>query len=198
VNKLLLPTLLTWAVLVAPSAWALPGHSLQQEQQWASQNEFLLQLQESRDKEGLVYSSERVTGKGTRIRFEARINEKQTPVAVRSETIHVFPSSADLGGKNPETYFDSNHRSIFTPLMSLVYGTTLMPYYNVIESDVRLSTPESLKFYYRGRKYGYVFSLNEKKSFSVTVYDIQDYQAILVTAKTEKKNQPVDINLFGG
>ncbi len=196
-NKLLLPTFFALIALSTP-ALALPGHSIQQEQQWAGQNEFLLQLQESRDKDGLVYSSERVTGKGTRIRFEARINEKQTPVSVRSETIHVFPSAEDLGGKNPEVFFDSNHRSIFTPLMNLIYGTMLMPDYNAIESDVRLGTPGGLKFYYRGRKYGYVFSLNERKSFSLTVYDIQDYQAILVTAKTEKKNQPVDINLFGG
>lgn len=193
-KKLLILPLLTLFAFPIP-AWSLPGHSLQQEQQWASQNEFLLQLQESQDEKGTVYSSERVTSTGSRIRFEARLKPGTSPV-IHAESLLIFPSSQDMNNKDMKHHFESQHKTLFSSLMNVIYGPVIMPDYESIEMDIRLSTQEDLRFYYRGRKYGYVFDINAKNTFSLSIYDIKDYQGILSAAKAEKKTQPVELNLF--
>lgn len=193
-NKLL-PTFFALVALSTP-AWALPGYSLQQELQWANQNDFLLQLQEGKDAAGALYSSERVTGKGSRIRFEARLKEGGNPV-IYSESILIFPSVQDLASKDISVHFDTQHKALFSSVMSAIYGPMITTDYDSIETEIKMNIKNTIDIYYRGRTYGYVFSLHDKKHYSLTIYELYDYYRILDAAKAQKKNQPVDINLFG-
>ncbi len=194
--------LLATLTLSAP-ALALPEHTAPQEEAWAQQNTFLLQLRPVQENQNTLYISERKATDGSSLRFEAMLG-KQSPPQITYETLAVTPSGNDQSKASP-AYFKEKHRSFFHPLQQLVYGLVLSPDYESITEDLLLEQDKQLRYYYRGRKYGYLFGYGYKPSgcsnacpqlFSLTVFSLPEYEKIVAQERDRKKAEPVQLDLF--
>lgn len=201
-RPLLLTAMLSISALSAP-AMALPEHTLPQEETWAQQNAFLLQLRPVQENQKTLYVSERKATDGSLLRFEA-VPDQQNPPRISYETLAVTPSGTDRS-KASLAYFKEKHRSFFSPLQQLIYGLVISPDYENITEDLLLEQDQQLKFYYRGRKYGYLFGYGNKPSgcsggcpqiFSLSVFSLADYEKLVAEERARKKNEPVPLDLF--
>ena len=199
----LLTALSALMILTSTPALALPEHTAPQEETWAQQNTFLLQLRQVQENQLNLYVSERKATDGSQLRFEA-IMDQQTPPRIIYETLVVTPSSGDRS-KASADYFKEKHRSFFLPLQQMLYGLVLSPDYESITADLLLEQEQQLRYYYRGRKYGYLFGYGTKPSgcgagcgqiFSLTVFSLPEYERIVAEERTRKKSEPVPLDLF--
>lgn len=190
-------------LLIAGPALALPEHTASQEETWAQQNAFLLQLRKIQEQKNTLYVSERKATDGSTLRFEALLDQR-TPPHISYETLVVIPARKDHE-KASKNYFKEKHRTFFQPLQQLVYGLVLSPDYESITADLLLEQDEQLRYYYRGRKYGYLFGYGYKpipcqedcgKMFSLSVFSLSDYDKRVGEERARKKAEPVPLELF--
>lgn len=190
-------------LLIALPAMALPEHTAPQEETWAQQNTFLLQLRKIQEQQNTLYVSERKATDGSTLRFEALLDQ-QNPPQVSYETLVVIPANQDRA-KASKDYFKEKHRSFFQPLQQLIYGLVLSPDYESITADLLLEQGDQLRYYYRGRKYGYLFGYGYKptpcagecgKMLSLSVFSLPDYEQRVGEERARKKSEPVPLDLF--
>lgn len=203
ISKPIIRSFALLSLLIAGPVMALPEHTAPQEETWAQQNTFLLQLRKVQEQQNTLYVSERKATDGSTLRFEALLDQ-QNPPQVSHETLVVIPAGQDRA-KASKDYFKEKHRSFFQPLQQLVYGLVLSPDYESITADLLLEQGEQLRYYYRGRKYGYLFGYGYKPVacqgdcgtlLSLSVFSLPDYEKRVTEERARKKSEPVPLDLF--